>query len=481
MGNSRRNRKGAGSEGQVETGRVLRLEVTGIAPGGWGVAQEGKGRYFVWGGLPGDRVEARVVRRERGRVEARVERLLEGRIPRIDPRCQHFAVCGGCLWQDLAYDDQLVLKKGIVVHCFREVGLVEVAVGDVVGAESVFFYRNRMDFSFGRRPSGGLGLGLFVSHRKAGGDAANSRGRMPPVFDLERCWLQSEASNRAVAAVRDALEGSGVAAYNPETRSGALRSLVIREGKGSGEVLVNLMVASAGGVPAEQVAEALTGAVGGVKGVVLSVNRKRSKHAAPKSQEVLSGRGWILERISGMDVEVSPTSFLQVNTGQAERLYDLAVRFADLEGGERVLDLYCGSGTLSLLLARRAGLVTGVEVVSQAVEDAKRNAVRNGIANCRFLCGDVLRVLPDLLRRQETADVVAVNPPRAGIYRAVVKAICRLRPRRVVYISCNPETLARDLVSFRAGGYRVEQVQPVDLFPHTPHCEVVVVMSRGGE
>ncbi len=477
MRKGRGAQKNAGWRKEVKKGAVVRLEVTGIAPGGAGVAQDGKRRYYVRGGLPGDRVDARVVKQEGGRIEARVERLLESRVERIEPRCRHFGICGGCLWQDISYADQLALKKGIVLHCFQEAGLDGGTVADVMGSEEVFFYRNKMDFSFGQHRAGDLMLGLFASARTAGGERARlseRRGRMPPVFDVEACCLQSEASNRMVKMVRDILKGSGLRAYNPETGSGVLRSLVIREGTHTGEALVTLGVS--GSAPDGGVAEALTEAFENVKGVVLSVNPKRSKHAVSASQEALAGSGQIVERILGLEVEVSPGSFLQVNTRQAERLYERAVGFAGLEGEEAVLDLYCGNGTLSLLLARHARRVTGVEVLEQAVEDARRNAGRNRMANCRFVCGDVLRVLPELA--EDRVDVVTVNPPRAGVYRAVVQTICAMRPRRVVYISCNPETLARDLVAFQAGGYRPDRVQPVDLFPHTPHCEVVVGMAR---
>ncbi|MSS71857.1 MAG: 23S rRNA (uracil(1939)-C(5))-methyltransferase RlmD [Candidatus Latescibacteria bacterium] len=470
---------------EIRRGSTLRLEVTDIAPGGIGVAEAGNRRYHVRGGLPGDLVEAQVVKQERGRVEAVVIRRLQSRIARVEPRCRHFGVCGGCQWQDLAYADQLALKKGIVQHGFREAGIDAGPVADVLGSEEVFFYRNKMDFSFGMSEEGKLTLGLYRSPSKVGAEGAKdsaeqiaepaNRERSSPVFDLEECWLQSPLSNRIVKAVREFL--SARSPYDPETRTGLLRSLVIREGKRTGEVLVNLVAAS----PEADLAplgEALRDAFQEVKGVILSVNRRRSKNALPESEEALAGEGQIVERVDGLAFGVSPASFFQVNTRQAERLYDLAVQFCGLTGEERVLDLYCGTGALSLLMARRAASVTGVEAVAQAVEDSRRNAVLNGVQNCRFLCGDVLHVLPELTRAGEGFDAVTVNPPRAGVYRAAIQAVCALRPKRVVYISCNPETLARDIPRFWAGGYRLERVQPVDLFPHTPHCEVVAQMIR---
>lgn len=464
---------------------MLQLEVTGVAAGGFGTARAGKRRYLVWGGLPGDVVTAQVVRQERGRIEARVAAVLSSEIRRIPPQCRHFAVCGGCLWQDVRYGDQLVLKRRLVAQAFRDAGMGSLEVSAVIGCEDVFPCRNKMDFSFGQHAAGALMLGLFADARKptvrgASAVLSESRGGMPPVFDVEICWLQTQDLNQIIDASRRALDGRRLRAYNPEARSGVLRSLTVREGTRTGEVLVNLVVGSAKHVPSGPFVEAVTAACERVKGVVLSVNRKRSRHAAPKSQETLFGEVWIAERILGLEVEVSPTSFLQVNTPQAERLYALAVSYAGLTGRERVLDLYCGTGTLSLLLAQRSASVTGVESLEEAVADARRNALRNGVANCRFVCGDALETAPGLLADGERTDVVTVNPPRAGLHPGVIQAICRHGPPRVVYISCNPQTLARDLGVFQRSGYCAGAVQPVDLFPHTPHCEAVVNLSRGG-
>ena len=456
----------------ISPGSNLRLEVTGIAPGGVGVADQGRVRYYVRGGLPGDVVDARVVSQERGRTEAVVARRVRSRIARIAPRCRHFEVCGGCLWQDIDYSDQLALKKEIVQHSFREAGIDGSLVADVIGSVETFFHRNKMDFTFGRTAEGAPALGLYVGRDSRG------EGEYSPVFDVEECLLQSPLSNDIVRAARDFLNGRGVQPYDPVRRTGLVRSLVVREGKRTGEVLVDLVTASPEADFAGEMGEALAGMSADVKGVVLSVNPKRSKNALPASERTVRGAGRITERVAGLMFHISPGSFFQVNTAQADRLYGVAVQLCRLTGTERVLDLYCGTGTLSLIAARGAASVTGVEAMPQAAEDARRNAALNGIENCRFLCGDVLKVLPDLTRVGERFEVVTVNPPRAGIYRAVIQAVCGLQPNRIVYISCNPETLARDIPRFWAGGYRLETAQPVDMFPHTPHCEVVAGMAR---
>ena len=463
------------SERKVRPGARLRLTVSGVSPEGVGIARYHGRPVYVRGALPGDVVEARVEKRERGRIEARVEQVVTQEIQRIVPKCEHFSVCGGCLWQNLEYVDQLALKKQIVQSCFRQAGVPEVEVADVMGSEEIFFYRNKMDFSFGQHVSGELMLGLFVED---GADEAEhrlsrERAQMPAVFDVETCLLQSEASNQVVRTARETLKQTGMRAYNPENRSGMLRSLVVREAKRTGQMLVHLVAArTSHGAPLK---DALVHEMPQIQGVVVSANRTRSKNAPSSAREVLVGQERIREQILGLDVAVSATSFSQVNTLQAERLYELALSMAELQGGEQVLDLYCG--TVSLLLAKQAESVTGVESLPEAVEDALENASQNTILNCEFICGDVLEVLPEL-GRSRAFDVITVNPPRAGIYRAVVQEICGRKPKKIIYISCNPQTLGRDLAEFQRGGYRIDRVQPVDMFPHTPHCEVVVALSR---
>ena len=450
-------------------GQKMEVIVNDMAPGGWGVIAHNGQRIYVTGALPGDRIFARVVRQTRGRLEACVERFLSGALKRVAPRCEHFSICGGCLWQHIDYPDQLSLKKAMIVFCFREAGIDTKCVADVIGSEAVCFYRNKMDFTFGRSGTGQPALGLLESAGKTGW--RKKRGQMPPVFDVTQCWLQSDAANRVVAKARRALRDGGFQPFDPETRSGTVRSLVVREGAFTGQMLVQVTTGSNCAEEMGPVADAI--AAEGVEGVVWSVNARRSKNAAPRSQVAIRGAAQIGEEILGLKVGVSSSTFLQVNTRQAERLYEIALDLAGLDGTERVLDLYCGIGTLSMVLARESREVIGVEVHAQAVADAKQNADRNRIENCHFLCEDVLEFL-DKGELDLSFDVVIVNPPRAGVFRRVVEAICKARPKRVVYVSCNPETLVRDLVLFQQGGFRTDHVQPVDLFPHTPHCEVVV-------
>ena len=451
------------------------VSVAGMAPGGWGVVDQGGNRLLVWGGLMGDRLDVRVVRRERDRTEAAIDRIVARPITTTSPSCSHFDVCGGCLWQHVAYEAQLQLKRNMVQGCFLASGLDADLVKPLLGNKEAFFYRNKMDFTFGPNRLGQQALGMFESPFKVG--LTQKYEGVPPVFEVETCWLQSDVGNRMVAWIRQAIASR----QKLTNEAGNLRSLVRRDGKHTGEILVHFLVGGACEELLQPIAQELIQIFPQIRGVVLSVNPKRSKHAKPTKQVVLAGQGWIFEHILGCHIRVSATSFLQVNTQQAERLYAQALDYAELTDRSTVLDLYCGTGTLSLLLAQKAARVVGVEVMDSAIHDACLNAEHNGIANCRFVCGDVLKIMPELANEHFCPDVVMINPPRAGIYRAVIRQICDLNPARIVYISCQPETLARDLVHFVKAGYHIVQVQPVDLFPQTPHVEVVVKLEKSPE
>lgn len=453
------------------------VTIQGMAPQGWAVAGKGRERVHVWGGLLGDALHIGHFKHERGRVEAAIDRVNHRPIETLLPRCEHFDVCGGCLWQHVPYETQLVMKQEIVKSCFANERLDTACVLPVLGCDMPFEYRNKNDFTFGfgQTPA----LGFFESEMKiSDGKKRPERGQVPPVFAVQSCSLQTDLADRILGMVRTLLAASGLSYYHPGSRRGILRSLVIRQSAASGDVLIHFVAAKDCSQELTFVAKGLMQSEAAVKGVVLSVNNKRSKNAVPQAQMVLAGQGWITEQILGLTIRVSPTSFLQVNTLQAEKLYGFALDFADLTQQDHVVDLYCGTGSLSLLLAQRAGSVLGIEVVEAAVQDAKQNATVNNMDHCDFVCGDVAKVLPFNVTGDKRPSVVSVNPPRAGVLPEVIKEICAVRPQKIVYISCNAETLARDLVHFNRGGYRIRVVQPVDMFPQTPHVEVVVKLEQ---
>jgi len=457
----------------VKKGQSLELEVENLAFGGKALAKVGGFVVFVENALPGDRVVATVFKKRRSYAEARAERLLRPSASRVTPLCEHVPTCGGCRFQDLDYAEQLRHKERQIEECLEHLGRLRVEPRPTVPAPKLFHYRNKMEYSFAHDASGRLTLGLHV------------RGFFDRTFDLARCHIATPVSSEIVAFVREAARRAGLTAYDTRTHQGLLRYLTVREGIRTGQVMVNV-VASEDHPFIHTLASDLARAFPAVTTVVLNTTRRRAQVATGEEERVLLGRGTIEDVLGGITFEISPNSFFQTNTEQAERLLALALEGLALEGRERVLDIYSGTGTFTLPIARGAGEAIGVESSAVAVKDAEKNAARNGIENVRFVTGEAAEVLRDrfgLGPRTPGApfdrpeiDAVLVDPPRAGLHAGVIQRLNHLGAPRLVYISCNPSTLGRDLALFCASRYRLDWVRGVDMFPHTPHIECVAVL-----
>ncbi len=450
-----------------QRGDRLTVDVTDLAFGGEGVARADGYVVFVPGGVPGDRADVRLTqvrpRFARGHLVA-----LEVPSPlRTDPPCPYFGRCGGCRLQHVRYEAQLEFKQRQVVDCLARLGGLgaSLPLSPIIGAPEIYGYRNKMEFTFAEaagRPIVGL----------------HEAERYDAILDVERCLLQSDALNAVLAEVRAFVRERGWSVYRQESEEGLLRYLMLREGKATGEAMVNVVTASPDVPTARALADHLQARCPQVASIVLNVNPRKAAVAVGVEEHPIAGRETIRERLGDLDFSISANSFFQTNTRQAERLFGIVVDYAALAGPETVLDLYSGTGAISLILARRARMVYGIELVPAAIEDASRNARANAVVNCTFLPGEVRHVLPELLRQGVRADVVVADPPRAGFHPQALRSLVALAARRIIYVSCNPATLARDLQTLCAGGYRVTAVQPVDMFPHTPHIEVVARLDR---
>jgi 23S rRNA (uracil1939-C5)-methyltransferase len=450
----------------------IELEVERLATGGQGLARVGGLVVFVDGGLPGDRVRARVTRRRERFAESYVLERLRPGPGRVTPPCAHFAAgeCGGCRLQDLDYALQLAAKEEQVRETLVHVGgFAAPPVAPIAGSPDVFRYRNKMEFSFHPGPAGEPLLGL---HR---------RRRYDQVFPLAACWLCSPLVNQVVALTQRFAAEHRWPAYHAVRHTGLVRFLVVRHLPLTEQAMVNLVAARDAVPEVEAWAQEVSALDPRVRSVVQNLNASRANIAAgePGRERLLAGSPTIEERLGGLTFEVSADAFLQTNSRQAEALYAAALEEAALTGTERALDLYCGAGTITLLLARRAREVVGCELSPAAVQAAERNAAANRIANARFRLGEA-RALLRQWSEPWTPEVVVVDPPRAGLHARVVARVAAMRPARVVYVSCNPATLARDLQGFAQAGYALERVRPFDLFPHTPHVEVVARLSLSG-
>ena len=445
----------------VARGDVLDLEITGIATGGRGIAKLDRYVVFVEGALPGDRVRAQIFRPKGRYAEAKALVRLQDGADRVAAPCTHLDVCGGCRFQDYAYAAQLRHKTELVAESLKHIGGLEIPVREIIPAPELFHYRNKMEFSFGRDAGGAAMLGL------------HHRGFYDRTFDLKECFLATTSMNKAVAMLRECARRDGVPAYDQKTRGGALRYVAMRESRATGELLINLVSAEARVDVFAGWARELAAAIPALRGFIFSLHRDLAGAVKAESWQVLHGEERIVERLNGLEFEISPWSFFQTNSPQAERLYREALSAAELRAEDQVLDLYCGTGTLTLTFARECAGAWGVESVPEAVADARKNAERNGRADVKFFEEDARKWLRLGGAKELNPTVVVVDPPRAGLHPRVIARVAELAPRRVVYVSCNATTLARDLALFAGLGYRAPWIQPVDMFPHTEHVECV--------
>ena len=451
---------------------LLKVEVLDLALGGAGLSRHEGRVVFVDRGLPGDIAEARVTRVKRGYAEARLARLEIASPLRISARCVHVQQCGGCRFQELQYAEQCLAKTRQVREALEHLGgIKEPSVGTIVPAPQVFGYRNKMEFSFHPDPATGqVVLGL------------HERNAFDRVFALEHCHLCSPLTNEIVRLTQDFARAHEWRAYHPRLHTGVVRYLTVRHREHTGQCAAHL-VASSDEIPGvKDWAAAVAALSSEVRAVTLHLNRGRANVAFGDEERVLAGASTIVERLLGLEFEAGLNVFLQTNSTQAEALYQAAIDAAALEGHETVLDLYCGTGTLTMLFARVARAAIGVESVTDSVLGARRNAKRNGIENATFVEGEARKVLREWARGERSQaprpEVVVVDPPRSGLHPRVVARIAELEPLRIVYVSCNPATLARDLRDFAQYGWALVHVQPFDMFPHTPHIECVARLER---
>jgi 23S rRNA (uracil1939-C5)-methyltransferase len=452
----------------MKRGEHVVVGIETLTPKGDGLAVLDGREILVPRTVPGDRAEVYLRRKRKGRFEGVADDLIEEGMPRHDPGCPHFGLCGGCRWQDLSCGDQLQLKQDMVRQSFDRRELAPLTWYPIAPSPDPFYYRNKMEFSFGTDRDGDLQLGLHV------------RERYNRVFDLEACLLQSEASNQIVDSFRRHAVRLELPVYDLKSHEGLLRFLVVRDAKGTGQVMVSLVVAEYPAASIDSLLEGVFQDVGElITTCVVTRHTGRAQVAKGEAEFVIKGEGRIVEICGGLEFEVSPQSFFQTNTRAAAGLYDRVVDLLGELHDADVLDLYAGTGGVSLHLAQAARSVVGIEEVGEAVDDARRNAVRNGIDNCTFLVERAESVLGELASEEgERFDAIVADPPRAGIHKKALAGIVALGPPVLIYVSCNAETLADDLFILTQAGYDVITAQPVEMFPHTLHCEVLTSLRR---
>ncbi len=440
-------------------GEELELTIDTLAYGGNGVARRDDGYVlFVAGGMPGDRVRAEVGKAKRAYAEARVIEVLEPGPDRIEPVADH----PGAPWQVLPYERQLEVKQEQVADALRRIGRLEgFELEPIVPAVAQWRYRNKLEYSFGTGDDGELVCGFHAP------------GRFDRIVAVTDVLLASERGNALREQVLAFCREEGLSAWDRRTQSGFLRNLVVREGSRTGQAQVRLITS-----PGELDAERFAGAID-AEGVLWTQTESLGESTSGGSTRLLSGSPQLMEDLGDLRFLVSPEAFFQTNTEMAEILYGLATEFAGLRGHERVFDLFSGIGSIALTLATRARSVVGVELVESAVADAIENARLNEIDNASFYAGDIRTSMRELVERVGRPDVCVIDPPRAGLSAKVVRRIVEAAPSRVVYVSCNPTTLAPNAAQMVEAGYVLRRVRPVDMFPQTPHIECVALLEAG--
>ncbi len=465
----------------MDKGAEIELHIDSLALNGRAVARRDGLIFFVHDAVPGDVVRAQVSKLKRNYGEAETVEVLHPSVHRVPPKCKYFGTCGGCTWQHISYELQLVEKQRRVADAFERIGgFNNLPPHSIIASDDIYFYRNKMEFSFSPRRwltreemqrenefAGQFGLGLHVP------------GRYDKVLNIDECWLQSTLSSAILNTVREFAQQQKLSVYSTKTHDGYLRHVVIRQSKATDELMVNLVTTTDEPDTMRKLCSVLHGWFPQVTTFVNNITTRKSMVASGDLEKVYYGPGYITERLGRYAFQNSANSFFQTNTKQAMHVYEIAKRLAELSLSDTVYDLYCGTGTIAIFISDAVRMVIGIDVVASAIEDARLNVELNGVQNCRFLLGDLKeRLTKDTSWLGDKPDVVILDPPRSGLHASVVKELASLGPDRIVYISCNPATQARDAKMFSDSGYELTDLQPVDMFPQTSHVENVAAFRK---
>lgn len=454
------------------------VQITDVAAEGKSLARVNDMVLFVPFGAPGDIVDVKVDKKKRSYAEGHIVRMVEPSPRRVEPMCEHFGVCGGCKWQHIPYEDQLMYKRKQVCDALTRIAKVELPeINPILGSRQTTCYRNKLEYTFSNKcwiTFEDLRSGKEFPDRNALG--FHIPGAFDKVLDIKKCWLQDDLSNELRLFIRQYTLEKGYTFYDLKAQNGLMRTLMVRIAS-TGEVMLIVVFGENNMAAIEDVMSAIAEKFPQITSLLYVVNLKVNDTIGDQEVITYRGRDYINEEMEGLTFRIGPKSFYQTNSLQGYELYKVARRMAELTGNELVYDLYTGTGTIANFVARQARQVIGIEYVPEAIEDAKLNSKVNGIENTLFYAGDMKDVLTDgFVAEHGHPDVMIIDPPRAGMHEDVVNVILNAAPKRIVYVSCNPATQARDLALLDVK-YRVREVQPVDMFPHTHHVENVVSLD----
>lgn len=450
----------------MKRGQVVEVEIKDMKFPSIGIAYIDNKKIYIKNTLKGQRVKVKIKKNRRDYAEGKLIEVIEKSPIEVEAFCSHFNKCGGCARQTVPYDIQLKIKAELVKKLIDDAGIKEYEFLGIEPSPDVNGYRNKMEYSFGDEIKGGeMTLGM------------HQRGKFYSVITVNQCKLVEEDFNRILETTLEYFRQRNIPAYNNKTHKGYLRHLVVRKGIKTGEILVSLVTSTQLYVDMQDFVDELQSLDldGEIKGILHIFNDRLADVVQADKIEILWGQDYLYEEILGLKFKISPFSFFQTNSLGAEVLYSTALNFIEDADNKTVFDLYCGTGTIGQIVAKKAKKVVGIEIIEEAVEAANENAKMNGLNNCTFIAGDVLEKINEL---KEKPDIIILDPPRAGVNPKALEKILKYKAKEIVYVSCNPKTLVENLKQIQEAGYKIEKVKCVDMFPHTPHVECVVSIKR---
>lgn len=455
----------------VEKNKDYEIYIDGFGYEGEGVGKIDNFTVFVKDALKGEKVKAKIVKINKNFAFGKLLEVLEASKDRVKPICPSYKRCGGCRLQHLSYEGQLDFKKDRVKDSFEKIAKIKVGeedagvkLYDTIGMETPYYYRNKVQLPVGEK-DGQILIGFYAE-------------RSHDIIDTNKCYIQDESANKVIEVMRSWIKAYNIKPYDEESGRGLLRHIMVRKGFKTNEVMVVLVTANRNLPHTEELISTLTENIEGIVSIIQNINSKKTNVVLGDKLITLWGKATIQDYIGQFKFNISPKSFFQVNPVQTEKLYSKVLEYAGLTGSETVFDAYCGTGTISLFLSQKAKKVYGVEIIPEAIDNAKENAIENGVENAEFIVGKSEEEIPRLINRGIRPEVVVVDPPRKGCEKVLLESIAKAAPRTIVYVSCDPGTLARDLGILKELGYKAEKAQPVDMFPETAHVETVVGLCR---
>ena len=463
----------------IKKGIDVQLNIESLAFGGMGVAHLNDMVTFVKNAIPGQKVTARITKKRSSYLEARTLKVLDKSPYQVDAPCEHINDCGGCTFQNLDYKMQIAAKEEQVKDIFQRIGNIkDTPCEPILSCDEIFHYRNKMEFTFSNREWTPEGIdNIAPSDISLGLHAPN---RWDKILNINECHIQTSVANEILEIVRKISLDQNLKPYDIREHTGYIRNVIIRVGTNTGEIMVNLVTSREDKKALVPITNSLISKFPSINSIVNNITTRKSGVSMGERQIVLHGKDYIVDKLGDYEFMISADSFFQTNTRQAEKLYDIVLEESELTGTEIVYDLFCGTGSIALYLSKYAKMVYGFELVMSAIQDAMQNAVKNKVKNAWFFPGD----LKDLFRVNsevkdlEMPDVMIVDPPRTGLHANTIDDILEKSPNRIVYVSCNPSTQARDARDIYKGGYKLVKLRPVDMFPHTPHVENVATFVR---